>query len=169
MRLIRSFSLSPRGRRQLCSGLVLFSYVVTIFGYPLPAAAERKGDQTSAGDSHACHCSAAMKCAGTANCCCLPRKAIRPCCQNTSDQQKPAQPAQSSHHNDVQWELGVVALQCHGLSTLWVSSGAATPPTPPIVWSPFLAPWDWLPEVVCAPDRRPVPPLEPPPRLVFNL
>jgi hypothetical protein len=167
MTLVPSLALSLRGRRRLCSGLVLCSYVLTIFGYPLPAAAQRKGDQASPGASHACNCSEAMQCAGTANCCCLPRKTIKPCCQKASNQQKPAQPVPSSHQSNVRWVLGVAALQCHGLSTLWVSTGAATPPAPPIIWSPLLAPWGWLPDVVSAAGRLSAPPLDPPPRLAF--
>jgi len=42
------------------------------------------------------------------------------------------------------WVLGVSALRCHGLSTLWIAAGAVLPPPPALTWSPSWPLTGWL-------------------------
>jgi hypothetical protein len=61
------------------------------------------------------------------------------------------------------WVLGISALKCQGLSTLWVTSGAALPPATPLTWSPVLGRIDWLSSSsFFALDLSPDPPAPPP-------
>lgn len=45
---------------------------------------------------------------------------------------------------DWYWQSGLSALQCKGLSILWVTSGAASVADAPLGWSPLLVPLEWL-------------------------
>jgi hypothetical protein len=76
-----------------------------------------------------------------------------PCCREhppADSDEDDSEPDQDEPENEPapaqgpRWVLGISALQCQGLSTLWVASGAALPPTPPLAWSPRLDRVAWL-------------------------
>jgi hypothetical protein len=54
----------------------------------------------------------------------------------------PAEEPDQDH--GTRWAVGVSAMKCQGLSTLWVTSGAAMPCSIVIAWSPDLRPTSWL-------------------------
>jgi hypothetical protein len=108
-----------------------------------------------------------------------------PCCRKHSPQDSPTpqtepdeeEPETSQEEPDgapapepapgkgPRWVLGIAAMQCQGQSTLWVSAGAALPPSAPLSWSPGLDRIGWLSfssvfALVLSPD-----PPAPPPRL----
>jgi hypothetical protein len=174
MKLPRSHFLPPSARRRLCSGLVLCAYLATIFGYPLPASSQSSAD--SSGATHECGCSAAAQRSG--DCCCAARSSCPACvtpsvaptkkksCCESPQQPVPTKPVGSSTAPvGVKWVLGIAAQKCQGLSTLWITTGAAIPPAPPLSWNPpvnFLCWLSWPDTSIC---RLPVAPPEPPPRL----
>jgi hypothetical protein len=55
-------------KRRLCAGLTLVSYLVSIFGFPLPAAAAPKSGERFPCENHPCGCQTAEQC--WRNCCC---------------------------------------------------------------------------------------------------
>jgi hypothetical protein len=61
--------------------------------------------------------------------------------------------------------LNVAAMQCHGMSTVWISVGAVLRPPPALTWSPYLAAGDWLSHPDLAARTLCQGPLDPPPRL----
>jgi hypothetical protein len=63
------------------------------------------------------------------------------------------------------WTTGADVLRCRGLSTLWVTTGAALPPEPPLAWSPFPLPRHWLGFPGDPLTTVAAPPPLPPPRL----
>lgn len=67
----------------------------------------------------------------------------------------------------LQWFPGMTALQCRGVSMLWISTGAVLPPPMPLVWQPHQKPAGWV--VECPAVLKPFvssPPV-PPPRFPF--
>jgi len=182
MKMPRSRFIWLSARRRLCSGLVLFSYLATVFGYPLPASPSA-GNQESFGQPQACGCSAEAQRSG--NCCCSVRSGCpgcagtsvapeqkKSCCQpptqpatNSTDPHKPGPAGLSNAPARLTWVLGVAAQGCQGLSTIWLTNGAATPPAPPVLWNPALQPMERLANSNTAACRLPVAPLDPPPRV----
>lgn len=94
---------------------------------------------------------------GPSACCAHGRHADDGCCEHDHDS---LPRSRAGWH----WAFGVDTLRCQGLSTLWVSTGAALPPEAPLVWGPWPVPAGWL----CSPEYHPVTvsdtPPAPPPR-----
>jgi hypothetical protein len=86
-----------------------------------------------------------------------------PCCKEHDKENEPPQDDPDEEEPDTQqqeqesspapeptpakgsrWVLGVAAMKCQGLSTIWVASGAALPPAAPLAWSPGLDRVGWL-------------------------
>jgi hypothetical protein len=80
---------------------------------------------------------------------------------------EPPTPAKDSKRKPVaslRWAVGVTALQCRGVSTLWLSSSGVVPPPPVAVWRPYSIPLGWVlfPNSYLFPVS--LPPPDPPPR-----
>jgi hypothetical protein len=105
--------------------------------------------------SPCCCCGGAKgtSCCGSAKSCCQTRK---------SDPPKPEAPPSSGARSS----LTLSTRSCQGMSTHWISLGAASPAAPPLVWRPGFAAGDRLPGLREAPLVAPHAPLAPPPRLV---
>jgi hypothetical protein len=166
-------------RRRCTAGLTLAAYLAASLGLPFPVVAappiETEAQPAACQDRPACCCRTGGQ--GGSCCCCSsdqhqPRKARQ---DNDSGpaREGPAAPgtavapnegAQAPARGSVHWMPGVTALQCRGLGTLWVSTAAALPPAPPVVWTPF---WDVAGWLCCLSDRptnlSSTPP-DPPPR-----
>lgn len=70
MRFRRSFSTTSRRLRQLCTGVALIAYLLSIWGVPMPSASETSDTSTSfICQGHACGCKSADQC--WHNCCCF--------------------------------------------------------------------------------------------------
>jgi hypothetical protein len=99
-----------------------------------------------------------------------PTQATQPTksCHHCRPQPHPGQPADQSRcaaKGKLRWTLAVAALKCTGHATLWISTGAALPPSPPLVWRPFLEAGGWLSwRHDCRTDLSSKP-LDPPPRM----
>jgi hypothetical protein len=85
------------------------------------------------------------------------------CCQS------PARPAADSPKalGRYRWVVGAAALRCRGLSTFWVSAGAALRPPPLVTWRPSWAPTGRSAEVSLTASRLARTPPIPPPRLLL--
>jgi hypothetical protein len=108
----------------------------------------RQGDQAEGEAPAAHHC---------ADC---DRKAAakpRPCC---AKEPAPA-PAPAS---GMTWLGGLGALGCRGHATVWIASGAVTPPPPALVWQPLAPPAGWLSSAPERPLGLSLIPPDPPPR-----
>ncbi len=108
--------------------------------------------------------------------CCAPQAtkkdplapAPKPCCDrddtHTSCREPaPSQPTRAAESSP-RWGLGLAALQCRGLSTVWVGTGAQLPAPMPMAWSPCLAPLGWLSYPDATACTLPSSPPDPPPR-----
>jgi hypothetical protein len=166
--------------RRLCAGIALFSYLTTIFGFPLPAATRQ--------ESKACGCPIAGP---EVACCCTtgqsgavvdeavgeeptpPPTPTHPCCANRTPEpkappkaravsQEPKEP--SNPAAGLRWVLGIAALRCQGQATLWINSGAVTVPPPVNLDCAALDCVGTLPDLQSRVSRVSVPPLDPPPR-----
>jgi hypothetical protein len=111
------------------------------FGFPMPTVARKSSDASFPCQNQGCGCSTADQCAQ--NCCCSKPKPARPescsdCAHDAppSEADDPPADEQPATPDNVQWVIGVQALKCQGLSTTWVTTGAAVPPMPPLVWRP---------------------------------
>jgi hypothetical protein len=128
----------------------------------------RDRDQAPAKSPPACASCAASRTApgqppGCSSSCCAHERARPSCCQVPKSGQS-TQEGTPGRKGTVRWGLGVSAMGCQGHSTLWVSTGAALPPAPPLTWTPGLAPVGWLSSAPEAALALPAMPLEPPPR-----
>jgi hypothetical protein len=120
---------------------------------------DRAGEQTEPLPGSAC-------CAHAAKGCCHDGPQHVSCCHNDRGVDTSPPPADRPVSRGVwQWALGVDALRCQGVNTLWVACGAALPPEPPFVWGPWPAPRGWLPSSDDLPVLLPATPPAPPPRL----
>jgi hypothetical protein len=93
----------------------------------------------------------------------------KPCCtQGPHGSSQQSAPAESSAgtKGKLRWTLGAAALKCRGLATLWTATGAAVPPSPPLIWRPCLEADAWLSWRHEGRTAQASTPLEPPPRLV---
>ena len=86
----------------------------------------------------------------------------RPGCHPTPGQ--PTREAKPASKGAARWGLGIAALRCQGLSTLWATTGAALPPAASPAWSPYLSPVAWLTSPAESPLALPSAPRDPPPR-----
>ena len=66
------------------------------------------------------------------------------------------------------WVGGPSALGCHGLSTVWIASGAVTPPPASATWEPHAPPAGWLTTSRSEPVGVALIPPDPPPRLATS-
>jgi hypothetical protein len=91
-----------------------------------------------------------------------------------ADRQTSRSQAAASLHRNVarpstkptsRWSVSVSAFRCHGLASVWVSSGAVLPSISTPAWAPCLVPVGWLESSnPAAPESAPLPPV-PPPRI----
>jgi hypothetical protein len=178
---------------RLWAGLALVAYLVTAFGLPLPAHEPKDRSQPYPCQDHPCGCQSAEQCWRHC-CCFTPEEkwawaeahgvvppsyAERPSgegwntprlrereesctsCACGHAQEASHSEQDSSHARGV---LGIAALRCRGLSTLWVSTGVVSPPPPASLRDFPPRASDWVHERTPAtPGGRATPP-DPPPR-----
>jgi hypothetical protein len=151
--------------RQWLAGLVLFSYLCTAFGAPLPAAAPETQPASPTpsrpcGCSHAaeCCCSRPLKPADCRSCCAKPDSTVGKdaTCVARSAGTVPLAPCSGKPN----WSP--LGCQCQG--TLWVIHGTLAPP-PPLRWQPAepVAEEISYPAIAVEPRHR-TPPVPPPRR-----
>jgi hypothetical protein len=89
------------------------------------------------------------------------------CCQpNATAADHPAEPNPApAQPSGTRWVGGPSALGCHGASTVWISTGAVTPPPAHLRWQPCAPPAGWLGSSGEHPIGLAVIPPDPPPRL----
>jgi hypothetical protein len=92
----------------------------------------------------------------------LPGSKSSGCCLPESKHDLPQ--AHSQPKPDFGWILGVSALQCRGLSTFWIMTGAVSPSPPPVQWSPDQCLTQWLSLFDALAISLPTNPPDPPPR-----
>jgi hypothetical protein len=85
-----------------------------------------------------------------------------PCC---SAKETPSQPGSL---DGLHWVGGSAALGCRGISTLWIASGAVTPPPAVLSWLPFAPPAEWLSPASDNPLGLSLIPPDPPPRCTHS-
>jgi hypothetical protein len=103
--------------------------------------------------------------------CTEPAAASR-CCENQSccqAEQHASRSAQKDPPRAPRWTSGLSAFACHGQGTMWVSTGAVTPPPTCTTWHAELACTGRLGCVDIVSSRLSSPPAEPPPRPGFIL
>jgi hypothetical protein len=162
----------PRRRhttRPLLVGASLLAYLATVFGYPLPARDCARPVQIA----RACGCAPALQCQG--RCCCVqpPAPAAEACPFCSDDgpsccgQTTPPEPTPVPVPRDdgPAWALGPLAQQCHGLTLLWIVTGAALTPTVAVTLDALVPGARPVVAVPSLADRREAPPV-PPPRAV---
>jgi hypothetical protein len=110
-------------------------------------------------------------CAQAPKSCCTSNPAPAPCCQKPQQgpndkpsKPKPRRDAKPAPKGGAKWGLGVAALRCQGLNTLWAATGAALPAEPPLTWGPWNPAVAWLNWPAESPLALPSSPPEPPPR-----
>jgi hypothetical protein len=91
--------------------------------------------------------------------CCQGGKHLPACCAKPA----PAMPPPASGAG-LRWVPGLSAPSCQGVTTFWVSGGAALPPPPAVSWGPRLDPVGWLPVHDAFTSPLPSCPPVPPPR-----
>jgi hypothetical protein len=117
---------------------------------------QRVRDQEAAAEPTCPDCArqadTARPCCGGESECCIPKPATPPA---------PEPPPPEG--DGTRWVLGVSALYCRGVATLWVGGGAVLPAPPRPAWSPGLVPLAGaLPEGPAAPRVFIAPPTPPP-------
>jgi hypothetical protein len=179
--------------RRLCAGLVLVSYLATASGVPLPLPTDKDLSQPFPCQDHACGCRSAPECWRHC-CCFTPEEKLawahhhgieppayaeRPthhCADCDQDAEPSAHPCCAARsggccHTSERlsapgrgWVIGLTALRCRGLSTVWVTSSSVLPPLPPLAWHP----WQPLDSTLSYPAgllaARSLTPPDPPPR-----
>jgi hypothetical protein len=97
------------------------------------------------------------------------------CCEESADPDSPPsvtgttvkpEAKKPTRGKSVRWALGIAALKCKGLSTLWVTAGVVGL-TIEIDVQPVPSVPEWLPAFNESPRSTPLPPLDPPPRTSF--
>ncbi|HKI37668.1 MAG TPA: hypothetical protein VKA46_37800 [Gemmataceae bacterium] len=152
--------------RRVCVGVALVAYLIAAVGFPVPAASRDLAGAPAPSQARPCGCPITEP---SRHCCCSAGgggKATRePCC---SGSKRPPVPnfakGEPAPFGDLRWVSGVAALACRGHATVWVSSGAVTPPPAPLAWEPHTAPTDWLPSSSENPSCLSLVPPDPPPR-----
>ncbi len=100
--------------------------------------------------------------------CAREKDTARPCCGDgdccrPTPAPAPAPESPPPDEGGAHWALGLSALRCQGLATLWVGGGAVLPPPPRPAWAPGLAPVAWaLNTDPTAPRVFTSPPIPPP-------
>jgi hypothetical protein len=151
-------------QRRLCVSLLLFGYLLTVSGFPVPASAVERGGQTSNSPVRDCACACAEQC-GKSCCCCShasPPSLGKGGAEEASSESKQNQPIQ------VRWVPGLSALSCRGSSTQWVTNGTIAPPPPPLMsWGVLLIPTGPTYGLTSSLVSIALVPSTPPPRLVY--
>jgi hypothetical protein len=87
------------------------------------------------------------------------------CCEGGSCCETPARRSAPKRGDPVHtWVLGFAAARCHGSSTLWMSTGAVTPPAPSVTWSHTWPLAGWIPDFTSSASEVELDPVAPPPR-----
>jgi hypothetical protein len=128
-------------------------------GWHTARLGNQAGGQTEPSSDASC-------CAHAAKGCCHDAPRHASCCHSDPgvDTSRPPSDRPASR-GGWRWAVGVDALHCQGISTLWVAGGAALPPEPPFVWGHWPAPVGWLAPSDDLPVFLPAGPPAPPPRL----
>jgi hypothetical protein len=102
------------------------------------------------------------------------REGEKSCCRAASARRRlgstsngPAKKSAPPRSAGFRWAFGWTALQCHGVSTLWLITGAALPARPPRSWNLYLTLAGWLSDRDVGSCVLPFPPPLPPPRLLM--
>jgi hypothetical protein len=88
----------------------------------------------------------------------------RPACCVKPTAATPPEPPSRVSDAGVRWVPGLSAPSCQGVTTYWVTGGAALPPPPAVSWGPRLDPAGWLPLLDSFTSLLPSVPPDPPPR-----
>jgi hypothetical protein len=95
--------------------------------------------------------------------CCTNHRDATPCCSKESgplaERSRPESATRTS------WMLGIAALRCQGITTMWVSVGAVVPPPASLAGHDQLLPTGWLTHRNASPLPLILTPPDPPPRL----
>jgi hypothetical protein len=191
--VLRRFGLFRRqlsaGRRSTVAGIALAGYLAAIGGFPLPVPHAAKSDgQPFPCQHHGCGCRDADHCWNS--CCCfttqqrlawarehrieLPShlQALlaarlnppRACCAHGYQAQGADRQAKPASSPGVELVWSNLLRQCRGLDTMWIGSGAVTPPPAATTWTYDWQPREWLSTIVA--NREPIAfePAVPPPR-----
>src|SRR5438445_533558 len=135
MRLTRRKHLGRYCSRCLLTGLAIVAYLTSTIGFPLPVSRAREQSPSSDCQGHQCGCPESD--CSQQKCCCFPHgnkvdstavqeKPEIACssCERSATRQPICAHQNGKHQSNVRWLLGVNALRCHGLSTLWIAAGA---------------------------------------------
>jgi hypothetical protein len=94
--------------------------------------------------------------------CCGGTASARPCSHPSS--RRPAEGSRPQTPSRSGWVLSMAALRCQGLNPWWVGVGPATPPPPPLTWTPCWPPAGWLFSADASVHVLAQTPPDPPPR-----
>jgi hypothetical protein len=171
-----------RRTRPFVANFALLVFLLTATGIPLPGVRVKPSDVAYPCMNHPCGCTDAAAC--WRHCCCFTHeekiawaraRSIDPladcvadssdgshdvsdtCCHNTAS-------AAATQPTSSRFELVVshLALRCQGVSSVWVTLGAALP-VPAVDWNPSLEPFGWVQqERVTAISAYFTPPVPPP-------
>jgi hypothetical protein len=184
MRFLGRKSTWRRWARRVGVVVALAAYLVAAVGFPVPAAAKGNGVPFPC-MNNPCGCQSAEQC--WRGCCCLtveerwawarehnvepPPYAERPhdhhcahCDQHDSAKPRPCCARGAAPASGLNWLGGPGALGCHGHATVWIASGAVTPPPAALVWQPLAPPAGWLSSAPERPLGLSLIPPDPPPR-----
>ena len=181
-----------RRHRRFTASVALCAYLVTATGLPVPVAAGKTDGVPFPCQHHACGCTSAQQCWSHC-CCFTPAERLawahenhveppaelvaevaatheHADCKASERRSCCAKHGHDEHDDDHEHEapgvtlvIGLRAMQCRGLTTLWSASGAALPVVPAITWQ---FQWDvveWLPaQTSLSPSGSLAPPIPPP-------
>ncbi len=155
---------AARNHRRLTAISMVLAYLLTLAGVPIQLSTTGHDSRPFPCQGHRCACQSADAC--WSHCCCFTLRErlawakahhVAPpadevagqqddhdhsssatCCQKHDiDHDRPS--AACGHLSDRTSSPGVRALKCHGISTLWVTSGAVVPVELPPSWA-----FDWV-------------------------
>ncbi len=148
----------PLKQRLLCAVLAV-AHAVTVMGFPVPSLAGEQDSTPYICRGHQCGCRSAQQCWN--NCCCFTREQRiawatanhvtppeyfvqsaepptkkRSCCEQHEHCHEIPVPAKADPHDH---SPAVNAPKCRGVATLWLATGAMTPPPSPVQWA-----YEWV-------------------------
>jgi hypothetical protein len=138
--------------RPLAASLTLAAYLVVALGVPVAPPTPEAAAQEATATPHRGCCCGPNSC-NTQCCCARPGRSAR----TTEADAPPPAP---------RWGTTLSALQCKGLSTLWVSAGCVLPPPLAADWTPDAPTVAFLPFDLPTPPKQLAIPPTPPPRQV---
>jgi len=172
------------------AGLALISFSFSTMAIPIPAPDIKNHSIPFPCENHPCGCQSAEQC--WRHCCCFTVRerwewakahlveppdyaerlssegvdshhgcATRCCHEHRSP---PACDSQRSNPRPPQCTFGFSVLQCRGLATVWVSTGAVVPPPAVVSWIPCLHQTGWALTAKFSPCNVAISPIDPPPR-----